>query len=117
MTHLRPEFKLWLNAEDAPGAFGDGKWRLLEAVEELGSLAKACKSLRISYRKAWGDLKKSEQCLGIALIKKERGGRAGGQTSLTEQGRNLIKAYRQFRRNIERTVDRAYEKYIQKIVE
>ena len=32
---------------------GEGRVRLLKAIEKTGSLSKAAKSLKISYKKAW----------------------------------------------------------------
>ena len=61
MKKLRARFKLWLSAKDIEGVFGDGKWRLLKAIETEGSKTTAIQKLGISYRKAWGDLKKSQE--------------------------------------------------------
>ena len=108
MKKLHPRFKLWLSTEDARGVLGDGKWRLLQAVGREGSLQAASKSLGISYRKAWGDLKKAQAGLGVALVEKQRGGRTGGQTTLTAQGKKWLKAYTRLRRDVEKTVATAY---------
>jgi len=116
MKKLRARFKLWLSTKDVEGIFGDGKWRLLKAIETEGSLKAACESLRISYRKAWGDLKKAEECLNIALVEKQRGGRMGGRTSLTGQGEKWVRAYTRFRSDIEKAVEKAYEKHIKELV-
>jgi len=110
MKKLRPRFKLWLSSQDAEGVFGDGKWRLLEHIDSKGSLSAAAESLGISYRKAWGDLKKAEKCLGKALIERHRGGAAGGSTSLTEYGKHWLKAYSKFRAGIEEAAEKAYRK-------
>lgn len=116
MKNLRTRFKLWLNTEDAEGAFGDGKWRLLKSIDTEGSLRAASQLLHISYRKAWGDLKKSQQCLNVPLVEKQRGGIKGGRTTLTEQGKKWVKAYTRFRSDIEKAVEKAYEKYIKELV-
>jgi len=113
---LRARFKLWLSTRDIEGVFGDGKWRLLKAIESTGSLTSASESLRISYRKAWGDLKKAQEALNVALVKKQRGGILGGQTTLTEQGKKWIKAYTRFRSDIEKAVEKAYEKHIKALL-
>ena len=63
MKKLRARFKLWLSTKDVEGVFGDGKWRLLKSIDAEGSLKAASESLRISYRKAWGDLKKAQDAL------------------------------------------------------
>jgi len=111
-----PYFKLWLSNADIQGVFGDGKWRLLKAVETEGSLQAAAKSLQISYRKAWGDLKKAQDALGVNLVEKQRGGVLGGRTTLTRQGKKWVKAYTRFRSDIEKTVDKAYLKHIKGVV-
>ena len=95
---LKPRFKLWLNGDDVDGVFGDGKFRLLKSIETTGSLRAASALLHISYRKAWGDLKKAQNALGVVLIDQHRGGPRGGRTVLTEEGRRWLQAYVRFRR-------------------
>ena len=109
---LCPRFKLWISSEEAEGVFGDGKWRLLEAIERHGSLRAASRSLGISYRKAWGDLKKAEKCLGRSFVERHRGGAGGGEAILTEGGRMWLEAYSKFRSEVERTVSMAFESRI-----
>jgi len=116
MKQLRTKFKLWLSTEDAEGAFGDGKWRLLKTIDAKGSLKAASQSLHISYRKAWGDLKKAQQCLNVPLVEKQRGGINGGQTVLTEEGKKWVRAYARFRTDIERAIENAYEQHIKELV-
>ncbi len=116
MKQLKTKFKLWLSTEDAEGVFGDGKWRLLKNIDAKGSLRAASQSLHISYRKAWGDLKKTQQYLDIPLVQKQRGGIQGGETTLTEEGKKWVKAYTGFRTDIERAIEKAYEKHIKELV-
>ena len=115
MKNLQPRFKLWLNSNNIEAAFGDGKWRLLKAIESEGSLRAASQLLRISYRKAWGDLNKAQAGLDTALVEKHRGGRAGGQTVLTPQGKKWTDAYIGFRRDIEKSVAKAYKKHFKEL--
>jgi molybdate transport system regulatory protein len=116
MKKLRAKFKLWFSMKDAEGVFGDGKWRLLKAIDSEGSLRAASESLSISYRKAWGDLKKAQDCLNVALVEKQRGGSRGGQTTLTSQGEKWVKAYAKFRGDIEKALEKAYKKHIKALV-
>jgi len=90
---LHAHCKLWISSDTSDGSFGTGKVRLLEAIRETGSLQEAARALDISYRKAWADLKKAEACLQCQLIEKTRGGRGGGRTVLTDQGRGVILAF------------------------
>ena len=108
---IRPGFKLWFSSAKAQGVFGDGKWRLLNAIDKAGSLTAASRQLSISYRKAWGDLNKAQKCLKVNLIQKQRGGKAGGRTVLTDQGKKWLAAYSKFRTDIEKTVEESYQKY------
>ena len=111
---LKPLLKLWLYSEHSQGSFGDGKWHLLETIEKTESLKLTCELLGISYRKAWGDLKKAEQCLNFTLVTKSRGGKTHGQSNLTEEGMAWIKAYSQFHQYIENATETAYRKYLEK---
>jgi molybdate transport system regulatory protein len=116
MKRLRTRFKLWLSSKDIEGVFGDGKWRLLKAVENTGSISAASDLLRISYRKAWGDLNKAQDALNVALVQKQRGGNLGGKTILTSEGKKWVKAYAKFRTDIEKAVEKAYKKHIRELV-
>ena len=113
---LTPRFKLWLSGRNAEGIFGDGKWRLLEAIQKQGSLKAAAKTLKMSYRKAWGDLRKAEQYLKVRLVTRQRGGSTGGGTELTDSGKKWLKAYSRLRADAEKAVARGVEKYIHTIL-
>jgi molybdate transport system regulatory protein len=117
VSRLEPRFKLWLSGSDVEGAFGDGKWRLLDAIEREGSISAASQSLGISYRKAWGDLKKAQIALGTALVAKQRGGKAGGQTVLTAEGRKWLKAYGRLRGRAEETIRQAWAECVEEVGE
>ena len=117
MSELHPNLKLWIYSEGSEGVFGHGKVRLLEEIDHRGSLCEAAKALSMSYRKAWGDLKKAEACLQVHLIETTRGGQGGGNTVLTDQGRQLIKAYKAFDRRVQQTMNKAFCQFLQQIVQ
>ncbi len=108
-SDLRPRLKLWISRGTLQGAFGDGKWRLLMAIRREGSLRGAAQALGISYRKAWGDLRKAEESLDCHLVERHRGGRTGGNMELTTAGSNWLQAYGDFRRGVEAVVDQLFE--------
>lgn len=115
MKKLKAKFKLWLDTADGEGALGDGKWQLLKTIEKKGSLAAACNSLRISYRKAWGDIKKVQDALDITIVEKHRGGKNGGSSGLTEDGKELVRAYTKFHKEVEKALEKAFKKHIRKL--
>jgi molybdate transport system regulatory protein len=84
--------KIWFTRE-GKYAFGEGPARLLEAIDARGSLAAAARAEGISYRHAWGDIRRAEERLGFALIERRAGGRSGGGSRLTEKGRRLLEGY------------------------
>ena len=64
---------------------------LLQAVRERGSISMAARTLGLSYRHVWGELKRWEQAMGQALILWEKGQPA----RLTEFADKLLWAERQ----------------------
>lgn len=98
---------LWLETEDGV-FFGLGRLQLLERIESCGSLKAAAMSLDMSYRAAWGKIKRTERILGFNLIEKTAGNRSGYR--LTEVGQLLMDRYRQWLTEVEElALERARE--------
>ena len=108
MKNVTAKFRLWIDTKNGINVIGDGKWRLLSAIKKNGSLASACKSLDISYRKAWGDLLNVQEASGVLVIEKRRGGKKGGLTVLTEDGEKLVRAYESLHKDIEKAVNTSF---------
>lgn len=64
---LNVGLNLWLEIGDET-VFCQGRALLLERIKEYGSLRQAAKSLKMSYRAAWGKLKQTQEVLGCELI-------------------------------------------------
>jgi len=97
----RPAYKLWLETEEGH-VFGPGVYSLLRKIQEKGTLKEAAASLGMSYRYAWGLIKKAEEKLGEPLISATKGGRhGGGSTEITELGRRYIRDFERFRRMLD----------------
>jgi molybdate transport system regulatory protein len=75
-------------------AFGPGKARLLELIEEQGSIRSAASAMNVSYRHAWLLLQAVEDTFGAPVITTATGGAKGGGAKLTELGRMVIARYR-----------------------
>lgn len=100
VTAPKPEIMLnvWLQTKEGL-LFGVGRAELLDKIDEFGSLRKAAEEMCMSYRAAWGKIKKTEEILGFKLIEKERGNKTGFR--LTEAGRALKTNYREWYRAVE----------------
>ena len=104
MKKIQLNYKIWIESNDQKGIMGDGKWQILKAIEKHGSLMAATEALGITYRKTWGDLKEIEQALGFPLLDKNRGGKEGGSSCLTPQGRELVRAFDEFHLNADKVI-------------
>ena len=106
---MRLSYKLWLDCRGR--AFGDGPARLLEGVEQAGSLRKAAAELGMSYNKAWRILHAAEQRLGFPLLDRSVGGSLGGGSHLTPQALDLLKRYRAVMIDAEIALDEVFAKH------
>lgn len=89
----KPVVKLWLETEKGY-VFGEGAFELLGRIEKYGTISKAAASMNMSYRQAWGILKKVEKRLGEPLVETKRGGaHGGGRSKLTSLGRRILQQY------------------------
>jgi molybdate transport system regulatory protein len=77
---------LWLETEDGL-FFGIGRAQLLERIHTHGSLKKAADELGMSYRAAWGKIRKTEAVLGQKIIQRSGTRRDGHE--LTAFGKQL----------------------------
>jgi molybdate transport system regulatory protein len=94
VMHLR----LWL---DTGGGllFGPGRAELLDLIDRFGSLRKAAIELGISYRAAWGKLRKTEKALGYKLV--DKGGSYKEGYHLTDAGRLLKDKFDRWHKEVE----------------
>lgn len=102
--------KIWL--EDGGKVFGDGPCDLLQRVDQLGSLRKAAADMKMSYRQAWKLIKMLEENLGFALLESRAGGREGGGSSLTAEGKKLMLSYRAFRKHAAEKLEELFNEYL-----
>jgi len=97
---LAPDYKLWFE-QDGNYIFGKGACSILEAIHEEGTITKGAEKLGMSYRYAWGVIKKIEKKIDCKLIETYKGGTTGGGGArVTEAGLHLIKIYGDLNRAI-----------------
>ena len=102
--------KLWIATSAWAGVFGEGRYRLLRLISKHGSLKKAAEQNRISYRKAWGDIKKTESRMGRKLLIRECGGKGGGGSRLTPFTQELLKTYKLLKEEVTVYAEKQYTK-------
>ena len=89
------------------GAFlGDTRVRLLEAIDQQGSISQAAKQVPMSYKAAWDAVDAMNNLADQPLVLRSAGGRAGGGTVLTEHGRRVVAMYRAVEGQYQAALDR-----------
>ncbi len=74
--------------------------QLLDMIEQTGSLQNACACMHISYSKGWKAVNTMERQLGFPVTHRKAGGPEGGNSFLTERGKELLHCYREFHQRI-----------------
>lgn len=80
--------KIWLEDSTGKVAFGLGRFRILEAIDRLGSMNLAAAELTMSYRSVWCRIRESEDRIGRRLVV-----RKGKGSVLTSFARDLMKQF------------------------
>ena len=84
--------RIWIETEE--GMFlGNGRVKLLKAIDETGSLSKAAKLIGMSYKKAWNLIDSVNKHAEQTVVEKSTGGIDGGGTSVTAYGKALIRQF------------------------
>lgn len=93
-------------------AIGPGKADVLQGIAETGSIAEAGRRLGMSYQRVWSLVDAMNRDFLEPLVVKQRGGAAGGGTSLTPMGHKVLKLYR----SVELKAQNAIEKPLADLV-
>src|SRR5512133_127853 len=106
---MKIAYRVWLDNDGK--AFGEGPYRVLKQIEKAGSLHQAAMDLNISYRKAWMVLQAAEEKLGFPLIERKIGGLSGGGSLITPSGKEFMKKYEKFRKEVEEVLEKTFRKH------
>ena len=90
------EGRIWFKKE-GKNLIGNGRVELLERIDEQGSISKASKSMKMSYKAAWDMVDAMNNLSDEPLVQKVTGGKNGGGTQVTQAGKNLIKSFKKFK--------------------
>lgn len=105
---MEPMMRVYLLDEDGQKFFGEGPCRLLQAVEQTGSLRAAAGSMGMAYTKALNMIKRAERAVGCPLTTRSTGGKDGGGSQLTDAGKELLRKYEAYRDGCDRANRRIY---------
>ncbi|WDP90944.1 MAG: LysR family transcriptional regulator [Desulfobacter sp.] len=83
-----------LVGDDGGIIMGKGRMDILTSIEQTGSINKTAKALGMSYKSVWSKIKSTENNWGRPVVNADR---VKG-TSLTDEGRSLLDAYKELNR-------------------
>ncbi len=96
--------KIWIIDSDGNVVFGLGRFRILDAIERLGSLQAASKELKMSYRAVWCRIKASEERIGKPLVVRQ-----GKGSRLTAHAEGIMRQFKRLQAIVEKESDDVYK--------
>ncbi|MBI5575604.1 MAG: TOBE domain-containing protein [Deltaproteobacteria bacterium] len=100
---------VWLGKGDDV-LLGSDRIGLLEKIGECGSITKAARAAGISYKTAWDIVSAVNNLSEKPLVRRMTGGKGGGGTVLTEEGKDVVRRYRVLQKEHERFLGGLSEK-------
>ena len=106
---VRPEISVSLIREKP---FFDSKIAmLLMLVDETRSVRAAGQRMQLSYSSCWNIIRTLESQLNYTLIERTQGGSGGSMSTLTPQGKDLLKRFRAYEQKLREQANVLYEEY------
>lgn len=104
---MKPRYNVWIEKE---GGVVLSRWRarLLQAIDESGSIRAAAERVGVPYRRAWEKVQEMEAHSHQSLVDTEVGGEGGGGARLTPAARDLVRRFREFESGLEEEIARRY---------
>jgi len=81
--------RIWLERKGEK-LLGRGRVELLERIRDSGSIRQAALQMAMSYKQAWDMINEMNAGFDSALVISRRGGKGGGNATVTEKGMALI---------------------------
>lgn len=97
--------------DDNEKFFGEGPYRLLRGIEKSGSLRSTAMEMGMSYTKAMKLITNAEKELGFKFTTRAIGGKSGGGSCLTDEGRQWLDKYEAYRDSCLKATERIYHEY------
>jgi molybdate transport system regulatory protein len=104
--------KFWIENKGEV-VLGGGKTALLLAIDRLGSIQRAAEEFGMSYRHAWGVIRKIEQRAGFKMVDTKLGGKDGGGAQLTPKGKAFVEMTDSLLKNLQAIVQKRFRKEFQ----
>ena len=91
MVQLKLRSSYWIVDDDGNIIIGKGRAEILDNIERFGSINRAAKAMKMSYKGVWSKIKATEKHLRQNIVHADR--KEG--TRLTSRGKELLEQYKQ----------------------
>lgn len=102
--------RIWVEVDNNV-LIGEGRINLLKAIQNSGSLSKAAKALKMSYKKAWTMVDAINKTGKEPIIETSIGGSGGGGTVITPYGKKLINIFEEVNKDCWKYLDKQQKKF------
>ncbi|MFH1139760.1 MAG: LysR family transcriptional regulator [Pseudomonadota bacterium] len=106
---MKVKSKFWLEDDAGETIFGEGRRKILELIDELGSMQATAKALNMSYRGVWARIKATEERLGMKLVETSVGRGKDRGSKLTPEAKTLLHNYKALNKKGNAHADELYD--------
>lgn len=106
---LHPDVRIRLAKEEP--FFGPGTVHLLSLIKNTQSVRLSCQQMGISYSKAWKMIASLEKYMNCSIVKRQQGGKFGGEANLTDTGDRLLEKYIDFEKECKEVINKIFDNY------
>ena len=114
---LQLKTKIWIENDSGEIVLGQGRIRMLEAIDRTGSINAAAKALGMSYKAVWERLRRTEERLGKVLVIRKKGGASGGISKLSDYAYQLIDRFNELQQDVVRSDDQKFNRILKPVLE
>ena len=93
MAELKLKSSQWIVDENNNIIIGEGRAKILEHIDQTGSMNQAAKLMKMSYKAVWSKIKATEKHMNACIVHTDR--KAGSR--LSQDGKQLLKKYKQLK--------------------
>ncbi len=104
MVTLNLKSSHWIVDENDRIIIGEGRMKILEHVQNTGSINQAAKMMKMSYKAVWSKIKYTEKHLNAKVVHSDK--KMGSR--LTKEGKALLEKYRLLKKQCMMADDRIF---------
>ena len=90
MAKLKLKSSQWIVDADNNIIIGEGRAKILEHIDQTGSMNQAAKLMKMSYKAVWSKIKTTEKHLNACIVHTDR--KDGSR--LSQEGKALLEKYK-----------------------